>query len=315
MANNLRGRVAERAAAQQPGTEVATREPVTLVDQVRQMEAQFQLAMPRGAEAAQLVRDVLTSLSQNPKLKECQPATVLGGAMTMAQLGLRPGVLGHGWLLPFWNNKAKWADPNGRERTGAFQAQLVIGYQGLVELVHRSDRIVSIAARTVFTNDEFRLGYGAESDIFVHNPALDGPRGEPRLYYAIARMKGGGYALTDPMTHADMEAYRDKYAMAKTKEGVIVGPWRDQFEGMAHKTMIRRLVKLLPKSTELAQAIEADERVRVDLTPAGIEHAERIVDGEVESDTFDEPLAEDHPPVDEQATDDWPPVAEPGSAA
>ncbi|MEI4273903.1 recombination protein RecT [Klenkia sp. LSe6-5] len=278
MGENLRGRVAARAGQQQPGTDVAERKaPPGLVDQVRQMEQQFQMAMPKGQEAAQLVRDVITAISQNPKLRECVPATVLGGAMTMAQLGLRPGVLGHGWLLPFWDSR----HDNGNGRKGAFKAQLVIGYQGLVELVHRSDRVISIAARTVYTNDEFALGYGLEGDTFTHNPALDGDRGEPRLYYAIARMKGGGYALTEPMSHTAMEAYRDQYAMAKTREGVVVGPWRDQFEGMAHKTMIRRLVKLLPKSTELAHAIEADEKIRVDLTPAGIDHGQDVIDGEV----------------------------------
>lgn len=292
MAENLRGRVAQRAAGQQQppaGTDVATQDR-PIVDQVRSMEAQFQMAMPRGGEAAQLVRDVLTMISQTPKLRQCVPATVLGGAMTMAQLGLRPGVLGHGWLLPFWDKN----HDNGQGKPkGAFKAQLVIGYQGLVELVHRSDRVISIAARTVYEADEFRLGYGLEGDDFVHNPYLDGPRGNPRMYYAIARMKGGGYAFTEPMSHADMESYRDRYAMAKNKEGKVVGPWRDQFEGMAHKTMIRRLVKLLPKSTELAQAIEADERVRVDLTPQGIDHGQQVViDGEVESDSF-EPAAEE----------------------
>ena len=34
----------------------------TLADQIRSMERQFQAAMPKGAEAAQLVRDALTAL-------------------------------------------------------------------------------------------------------------------------------------------------------------------------------------------------------------------------------------------------------------
>ena len=59
--------------------------------------------MPKGVEAAQLVRDALTAVRTNPKLAECEPNSVLGSLMTCAQLGLRPGVLGHAWLLPFWD--------------------------------------------------------------------------------------------------------------------------------------------------------------------------------------------------------------------
>jgi recombination protein RecT len=116
--------------------------PPTLSQQIVRMEDQFAMAAPRGIEAKQLVRDALTALRQNPELAECDPQSVLGGLMTMAQLGLRVGVLGHGWLLPFrdWKTQQK-------------KAQLVIGYQGLVELAYRSNKIKSLAARTVHAND------------------------------------------------------------------------------------------------------------------------------------------------------------------
>jgi recombination protein RecT len=209
-------------------------------------------------EAAQLIRDALTCLRTTRKLAECERLSVLGGLMTCAQLGLRPGIpaLGHAWLLPFWD---------GRDR--CHKAQLVIGYQGYVELAYRSGRVLSIAARTVYTQDDFELEYGLVEDVMRHRPARDGLRGEPRLYYAASRLKDGGYALTDPMSHAEMEAHRDRYAMARNKEGRIVGPWVDQFEAMAHKTMIRRLAKLLPKSTEMGIALAVDDGLRIDLTP------------------------------------------------
>ena len=117
----------------------AKQKPATLADQIRNMESQFQLAMPKGMEAQQLVRDALTCLRQTPKLAECTPQSVLGGLMTCSQLGLRPGVLGHAYLLPFWDRKQ-----NG------MVAQLVVGYRGLVELAHRSGQIQSLIARTVY---------------------------------------------------------------------------------------------------------------------------------------------------------------------
>lgn len=238
--------------------------PPNLRQQIATMEHQFALAAPRGVEASQLVRDALTCLQQTPKLADCEPKSVLGALMTMAQLGLRPGVLGHGWVLPFWDSRMKWRDPSGRERTGGHKAQLIIGYQGMVELAYRSDRIAKITMRTVRANDHFDLEYGTNERL-VHRPST-GERGDPTGYYATVKVKGGEAAFFY-MTHAEMETYRDRYATAKTKEGKIVGPWRDNFEGMAWKTCIRQLAKLMPKSTELSVAMAVDESVRVNIAP------------------------------------------------
>lgn len=259
------------------------RRAAVLAEDIRKMESQFRMAMPRGAEASQLIRDALTCLRNTPKLSQCERSTVLGGLMTCAQLGLRPGVgaLGHAWLLPFWDS---------RERI--HRAQLVIGYQGYVELGYRSGRLLSIAARTVHVNDVYEIEYRADGDHMVHRPALDGPRGEPRLYYARAQIRDGGYAITDPMSVAEMEAHRDRHAKARDRHGKVVGPWVDHFDAMAHKTMILRLAKLLPKSTELATAIAADEGVRVDLSP-DVDPAE--VTDVIKGEAGDEPEPADQP--------------------
>ena len=245
----------DRAAAA-AGREVAERVPegMTLAHQVQAMEAQFQLAAPRGVEAAQLVRDSLTCLRTVRNLDKAEPKSVLGALMTAAQLGLRPGVLGHCWPLPFWDGRDK-----------CFKAQLVIGYQGLVELAHRSGKVSSLIARTVYENDPaFDVDYGL-SDNLVHKPLINGDRGKPIAYYAGVKLTTGGHAFY-VMGHDEMALYRDKYA-PKNKAGAIVGPWRDEFQGMAHKTCVRQLAKWMPKSTELATAIEVDGAVRVDLSP------------------------------------------------
>ena len=167
----------------------------TLGQRIVGMEHQFALAAPRGVEARQIVRDAMTALSRTPKLAECTPSSVLGGLMTMAQLGLRVGVLGHGWLLPFWNSKAKWRDADGRERTGAFEAQLIIGYQGLVELAHRSHQVASISARTVRANDHFDLEYGIDERL-VHRPAVADRETPP----GTTRSSGSRTAVTPSTT-------------------------------------------------------------------------------------------------------------------
>ena len=226
---------------------------VTLRQQVQQMEHQFALAAPKGVEARQIVRDVLTAISQNPDLLKCDPQSVLGGAMTMAQLGLRVGVLGHGWLLPFHDWKSK-----------TYKAQLVIGYQGLVALAHRSGQIKSLSARKVHANDHFHVEYGVEENL-VHRPAA-GDRGEVIGYYAVVRFLPQGHSFYY-LTKAEAEVYRDRYAMAKKRDGSVVGPWKSEFDAMAMKTCVRQLAKFMPKGTDLATALAVDDSVRVDITP------------------------------------------------
>lgn len=254
MGENLRERVQARNNAAEPGNEVAKAEPATIGQQIRNMEDQFQMAMPKGKEAVQIVRDALTALRTTKNLERCESTSVLGAVMTCAQLGLRLGVLGHAWVLPFW-----------ADRDHCYKAQFVIGYQGLVELAYRSGRVADLVARTVYENDTFDVEYGL-SDKLVHKPTLKGTRGTPSAYYAVARFTTGGHAFY-VMTHDEMQEYRDEYASAKNRQGQIVGPWVDHFEDMALKTTVRQLAKWMPKSTDFASAIEADGTVRVDLNP------------------------------------------------
>lgn len=281
MGQNLAGRVARRAAGDSTVTEIAQRDK-PLADLVREMEPEFEKAAPKGVEAVQVVRDVLTAISTNPDLRKCQPLTVLGGAMTMAQLGLRVGVLGHGWLIPFYAT-----------RDSVWKAQLVIGYKGYSELVGRSGLVAGLGAHPVHEHDDFRMGFENGRRVFTHTPDWWSDRGELLGWYAAAQERGFDlWTVTEPWSVARMEAHRDRFAMAKKSGGQgqpkqIVGPWRDHFDSMARKTVLLDLMKLLPKSTDVARAIEADNSVRVDLTPDGIERTEQVIDGEVLSDTAD----------------------------
>lgn len=237
------------------GTAVERRsEGLTLRDQIQTMESQFALAMPKGMEAAQLVRDALTCLKQTPKLAECSPQSVLGSLMTCAQLGLRPGVLGHAWVLPYWDKKSR-----------AFQAQLIVGYKGYVELAYRSGQIGTIIGRTVYEGDTFDVEYGLD-DRLIHKPAMTGERAKPIAHYAIVKLANGGRTFW-VMTEDEMQAWRRKYAPTN-KAGQVVGPWVSDYEAMARKTCLLRLAAWMPKSTELAYAMEIDNGVRTNVDPS-----------------------------------------------
>lgn len=277
----------ERAQGNQPGSSLAERRGADLKAQIRQMEAQFQVAMPKGMEAKQLVRDAMTVISQNPGLMTCDPRTVLGALMTCSQLGLRPGVLGQAWVIPF----------KGR-------GQLIIGYQGLITLAQRSGDIKSITARMVHENDMFDVEYGLDERL-NHKPLLRGSRGPVIGYYAVIKSTRGG-TYWEFMSVEDAKLHRDKFAMARKGDGTIVGPWRDYFDAMALKTVIIRALKLAPRNTELIQAMTVDDTIRVDVSPeANIDEVSvrvTAVDGEVVPDGVQ---VEDPP-------GDYDPTTEPG---
>ena len=275
----------------------------TLGGQIKLMLPEYQAAMPKGREATQLVRDAITCLRTVRKLDQCEPTSVLGALMTCAQLDLRPGVLGHAWPLPFWDNRSK-----------CYKAQLVIGYQGYIELGHRSGKLKDLSANIAYWEDrEFDFWEDEQGPHLIHKPALDGLRERMRSFYSSARLVNGGFQVTMPVSLAAMEAHRDQYA-PRDRNGKMTGPWVDHFGAMGRKTMVLRNFRLLPKSAEMVIAMEADDGVRINLDPDAnaaevTEH--RVVAGQVEyEDSSDATPEGDALPVEDPP---WPETTQPGS--
>ena len=300
--------LAQRAAAQRGGNNSGaepTEQVRTLAQQLERMAPEFQAAMPKGREATQLVRDAMTCLRTIKNLDKCDPESFLGSLMTCAQLDLRPGVasLGHAWPLPYWDNTQR------RHR-----AQLIVGYKGYIELGYRSGKLAGIASRIVHEGEEFDIEFHEDGDRLLHKPSYRGLRGEPVCFYSVARVVGGGYSLTDPWSVEEMQQHRDKHAPRNAK-GQIVGPWTDHFLAMGKKTMILRNFALLPKSAEMLTAMQADNGIRVDLTPTAnagevTERPPRIVASLVTDD--DAQAGEDLGNPAKTTPDEWPEGYTPG---
>jgi recombination protein RecT len=188
-------------------------------------------------------RIALTALNSTPKLAQCTAESFLGCILQAAQLGLEVNTpLGHAYLIPFEDRKR-----------GVVICQLIVGYQGQLDLARRSGMIKAIYAYPVYEGDVFSWTLGLSPDI-KHSPMAD-PGDKPRRMthvYAVARLEGGEPIFT-VLTHADVLRYK-----ARSKASGS-GPWISDFEAMALKTAIRRLYRWLPKSTEMALAHNVDE--------------------------------------------------------
>lgn len=211
--------------------------------------------LPRHMTPERMLNLGLRALRVTPRLMECSLSSLFGATVTVAQMGLEPNTpLRHVHLIPYRNSKANRTD-----------VQVIIGYQGYIELARRSGEIETIVARAVYANDKFRISYGIDETI-EHEPALSGERGEFIGAYAVAKMKGGGHQF-EWMARAEIDRIRD--ASSNVKEAIRAaekyrrapqGPWFEHYDEMARKTVIRRLSKYLPLSVELASAIEMDEK-------------------------------------------------------
>lgn len=224
-----------------------------VADKLDLMLPQFQLALPRGIEARQIIRDAMTLVSQTPALLSVDQNTFMGALMTCSQLGLRPGVLGQAYVLPFRG-----------------KAQFVAGYKGLATLAHRSGQIAGITNEIIRARDTWSLERGTEERL-SHKPGFGRPDDraelEPVAYYAIVRTINGGRYLHF-MERWEVEDHRDRFALQRDRQtGRIKGPWVEHFDAMALKTTLKYALRVAPMTLELQQAVRADETVRYELDP------------------------------------------------
>ncbi len=254
---------------------VAKRAP-TLADMIEKQKEQIGRALPKHVDSDRFVRIALSQV-KNPRsgLQSCDPMSVIVGLMDAAQLGLEvDGVQGQAYLVP--------------RRVGGKQvATFQIGWQGYKDLAFRAAGI-TVAADTVREGDHFRFSRGTEM-VVEHVPDIDSDDSPIRAFYAVAEFPDGRKPF-EVKSMRWMEEFRDRFAASKHERS----PWVQHFEAMAHKTMIRRLLKTLPLSAEIRQAVAADERPYVDPSstvravvdadpdmPDALDDIEELVDAEV----------------------------------
>lgn len=223
------------AQAQAQTNAVAKMEPRAqgVVGDVQRMEKQFALALPDHVSPEKFVRVVMTAINTNPDLQKADRQSVLAAAMKCAQDGLMPD--GREAALVTYGNKASYLPM----------------IAGVLTKVRRSGELETINAHVVYDKDAWRYTLGDDERI-EHQPYLEGDRGKPIAVYAIAKTKDGGI-YREVMSIAEVEQVRN---VSRAKGN---GPWVQWWGEMARKTVLRRLSKRLPMSTDLQQVFQRDD--------------------------------------------------------
>lgn len=267
--------------------------------------------MVGGKDGQRFISAVISAVSVNPGLTECDHATILSAALLGESLKLSPSPqLGQYYLVPF----------NDKKR-GTKVAQFQLGYKGYIQLAIRSGcykklNVLSIKEGELVSYDPL------DESIEVNLIKDDTEREAAKTigYYAMFEYTNG-FKKTMYWSREKMMAHADKYSMAfsaqkyqELLDGKIPQSemwkyssfWYKDFDGMAYKTMLRQLIsKWGIMSIDLQTAIDKDMAAIHD--DGTVDYVDNSVDyapdngpapievnpgtGEVIEDTEDDPTA------------------------
>lgn len=224
-------------------------------------------ALHDPARCARFTASIVSAVSVNQALQNCDRNTVISGALLGESLNLSPSPqLGQYYLVPF-NNKKK----------GMQDAQFVLGYKGYVQLALRSGQYKSINVEIV------KQGEYKGRDPMTGDPRFqfleDDNQWErlPVIGYMASFEYLNGFRKVLYWSKEKMKNHADQYSAAfsrKAYENLIAGNipqddmwkyssfWYKDFDSMAKKTMLRQLIsKWGIMSTDMQSAYESDSRV------------------------------------------------------
>lgn len=220
-----------------------------------------------GSKAQQFCSSLI-AISRQPQLVDCDPSSILGSAITAATLDLPINQnLGFAYIVPY-NDKRK----------SKKEAQFQIGYKGIIQLALRSgqyaalnDAVIPCGCLESYNplTGELKINFDNEKD---GNP--DG--------YAFYFELVNGFKKTVFWSYGKVQAHAKKFSQAYRSN---YGPWKDDFNTMALKTVIKNaLSKYGILSVEMQKAIEHDQAV-IDATSdeVTLEYADNQEDSPMES--------------------------------
>ena len=196
--------------------------------------------------APSFISSILTIFNSNPKLRECNPNSILtaAGVAAALKLPINPG-LGFAHIVPYKG-----------------QATFQIGAKGFVQLAMRSGLYRTLNSGAV------REGQIADID-FVTGEIIRGEKISDKIVGYLAYMElVNGFKKSLYMTVEELQAHAEKYSMSyayDVRSGRRSSVWSTNFDAMAKKTVLKKLlsnfgiISIDQQSAALATALQADQ--------------------------------------------------------
>lgn len=197
-----------------------------------------------GNKTPQFIASVASLVNSNEALAKTDKKSVLSACLIAATLDLPINQnLGFAYIIPYKN-----------------KAQFQMGYKGFIQLAQRSGRFQTINVSDVRAG-EIKGRNRLTGDIIFE--WIEKDRDKLPLEGFVAYIKlTNGFEKSLYMTIKELEKHGLRYSqMAKRGYGL----WRDDFEAMASKTVIKLLLsKYAPLTVEMQTAQLADQAVITD---------------------------------------------------
>lgn len=222
---------------------------------MRSEYTQNHLATVLGDKRQQFVTNLSALVSNDKKLQECEPATIMHAAITATALELPLDKnLGFAYVIPYQNKRA-----------GVSEAQFQLGAKGITQLAIRSGQFVRINVSDV-REGELKGFNRLSGDItFDWDETAEREKKKVVGYVAYFRLVNG-FSKTMYMSVEEIEAHARRYSQTYGSKNDYVrsqSKWSTDFDAMAQKTILKRLLtKYAPLSVEMQTAFQADQSVQ-----------------------------------------------------
>jgi len=229
-------------------TQVAQRPKFSAMISTPSYQRMINTTLKDPARARRFVASITSAVAINPMLQECDPATILSGALLGESLNLSPSPqLGQYYLVPFNNTKK-----------GCKDAQFQLGYKGYVQLALRSGYYKRLNVMAVKEGE--LIAWNPLTEEITLNMMEDEEAREKAasIGYVASFEYLNGFTKTIYWSREKMEVHAQKYSKGyAAKKGYTF--WEKDFDAMAFKTMLRELIsKWGIMSIDLQSAFEAD---------------------------------------------------------
>jgi recombination protein RecT len=188
-----------------------------------------------GKEGKSFMTAIMSAVSANPALADCDHGSILSAALLGETLKLSPSPqLGQYYMVPFDDNKL-----------GRKVATFIIGYRGFLQLAIRSGYYKKINVIAIKEGELQNYDIlNEEISCMIIEDEEEREKAKTIGYYAMFEY-ANGFRKTMYWSKKKMEAHALQYSSGyknDVKKGWNYTFWSKDFDGMAFKTMLRQLI-------------------------------------------------------------------------
>lgn len=193
-----------------------------------------------GKKAPQFTTSLINVVNSNYQLKKADANSVIASALVAASLDLpvNPS-LGYMYIIPYGNT-----------------AQPQIGYKGYIQLAQRSGQYKHLNAIPVYEGE--LKSWNPLTEEVEYEPKQDRDTNEQPIGYLGYMELLNGFSKTVYWTHKQVDDHRKEFSKSGGKD-TPKGVWKDHYDAMALKTVLRNLLtKWGPMTVDMQSADMAD---------------------------------------------------------